>query len=1298
MSSYVLVVSISLLIFGFLYAALFYANHPRPGRYRQLWSPIVVILLALTVWRLEGWMQIGPVQWVFEQFPVLENYTYLVLNGLLLAFFLSIKVVLRITGKGARMVKAFTHQHLNLLYRFINSIIVRILRLIPRYWRMKMVHDGNDNSVALAYRRGYRDITLKPAWMFPSFFLSYASGISLLIFLLFILSTPFQWHTFIQQMIPVYPALVFLLIAESSWFLKGYPPIRREGTFSGEDVNAYQDNAFRRLYEEFVHEMKPIKSGREERQEVAEIPSGLFFRSLSGDGDQENERLHQTLRRMRNRYRIKVDDRYAPMLAGMMNREDLLVEDLMYSDAKIYIVEGIAMQLMANEKIVIIAKNEKSGEQIRKWFYHDKRYGQVLDDMWTVDTIQSARENNTSPHILIIPIHKLADKKVMDFLCENHHAGVYRTFMLFEGETLLANRSLDLQRFQQVMLSRGQAENRFWVFSKWYEGLEASVRHIFSIKPKDLFIPSRMPASLYYLIWRSEYQAMSDMKLHLGMDHRTFELEVFLAMKAQKLHTDGMYFINHQEAISESFEELLEQREKLAQHGFSMSALERFKERLHVLNDYWELPDMNDMQLFVRDTRRNLVDELVYWKRSGKKHVMVHVISPPYLLRDYFAHTIEYHLDHSRAVSALPTRRPLTLFGKIKPLLDRLSSSWVEEREVNILLGDLASSNEGSGTLKQVHDVLAYVFRGNFAFDQTIDVKTGKPFSKEHERFNTLTYYKIPGDLAKSYPFFPREEYTVYSGVGEVVGTIPKVHLYQHYMIKQVHPFGGELYRIMDIQHEQNRIEVNLAPRRFVESYIHNHSVSLTGEGHFEPKSYRAFTFSRMTHQVQVEIGEIRARFETKGYLSLDESMISCAEDNLYEVISEKEKPHAIRTFERAHAIRISGQFPEGVRVSKEAHYTFAFVLQEMMPSLYPSFSKLVRVTTPLPDDFFSEGKERRYAGKMFADLESGDEWSEEGYSFWIIEDSPMALGVVESMYTNLRLLLELAQDFIYWASDEEAPDVSFLSFTNRGEDTDLYDLEGALQLADLLAGHRDTLKVKRQAYIEMMENRQKAITAGERDADKHYEECSFCERTFDEGLSLLKDGRLRCEDCSAQAVDTVEEARQVYEECRSFLQQEFKAPIRPDVHVKMVSSDEMKQASGALFDPSGPSTVIGLAILKEDRTIEVLIEEGNLRIPLYQTMLHELTHVWQYDNLDIRYLTTEELEGMTTWVELYFLDFIGHEELYGEMLENMLNPMNKSPYARGYRDLMDLLADRPEGMTPFQLYTNQTITQEEIE
>ena len=212
--------------------------------------------------------------------------------------------------------------------------------------------------------------------------------------------------------------------------------------------------------------------------------------------------------------------------------------------------------------------------------------------------------------------------------------------------------------------------------------------------------------------------------------------------------------------------------------------------------------------------------------------------------------------------------------------------------------------------------------------------------------------------------------------------------------------------------------------------------------------------------------------------------------------------------------------------------------------------------------------------------------------------------------------------------------------------------------------------------------------------AGVHYCDFCGCELTGME-YDVLSDGRERCVRCGKTAVRSADEFKNIYKLVSRNMDVFFNVRITKPVQIKMVNSKRLHKALGQTFVPSGEfnGRVLGVA-LRGKSGYSILMENGAPALMSTMTMVHELTHIWQYLNWDENAIlrkygkeqNLEIYEGMAKWVEIQYAYLIN--EPATAKREELITCYRDDEYGRGfvkYRSRYPLSTGGAQGQaTPF--------------
>lgn len=194
---------------------------------------------------------------------------------------------------------------------------------------------------------------------------------------------------------------------------------------------------------------------------------------------------------------------------------------------------------------------------------------------------------------------------------------------------------------------------------------------------------------------------------------------------------------------------------------------------------------------------------------------------------------------------------------------------------------------------------------------------------------------------------------------------------------------------------------------------------------------------------------------------------------------------------------------------------------------------------------------------------------------------------------------------------------------------------------------------------------------------------CGFCGLPLSAvSYEVLNDGRVRCNSCSASAITTVGEFKEIYRQTLGFMQSLYGIQYHFPIRIATTDAKTVARGAGKVFEPTTEfaGRVLGFAS-KSKNGYSILIENGSPRLATVDTMVHEMTHIWQYVNWNDKEITAiykmkkpEETniakdivyEGMAVWSAIQYLYQMG--ESYYAAQQEMLMSSRTDVYGAGFR------------------------------
>ena len=163
---------------------------------------------------------------------------------------------------------------------------------------------------------------------------------------------------------------------------------------------------------------------------------------------------------------------------------------------------------------------------------------------------------------------------------------------------------------------------------------------------------------------------------------------------------------------------------------------------------------------------------------------------------------------------------------------------------------------------------------------------------------------------------------------------------------------------------------------------------------------------------------------------------------------------------------------------------------------------------------------------------------------------------------------------------------------------------------------------------------------------------CDFCGRALS-GIHFerLADGRIRCNDCSATVIQDLSEFEELFWKTQTMMETCYNIQYTAPVAVSMTDARSLARMQGRVFQPTTEvaGRVLGFARMDHGK-YSLVVENGSPRMATIDTVAHEMTHIWQYQNwkrsdiaerygkkyVDLIY------EGMAMWSEIQLLYLLG--------------------------------------------------------
>lgn len=1068
------------------------------------------------------------------------------------------------------------------------------------------------------------------------------------------------------------PAAGFLLFEQIQYFLEDAVDYEA-GSFGIENISEHLEGDMEVLVQLYKNELKSSGALLADYalKDIRVLRDGLIHNSL--DQDQiEVCRQPQVLSILNNQLKeagINQNTAYQNALAAMLNGRSINIRDCAEGEFLVYLAAYMNFFVSQEKTFLILCNSRRTAEKFREALTEKLNTINKIYSIWKIADINNA-DSNEEMNILVCSYHDLVThslvEKRQDFF------RVLQGVVLTDGvgfcaqgnvqkEMIFAELGKVRQRLQYVLLSQIDSDSLRTAF-EYYTGREL-------IPYKN----DQLPGNMYVMVWAEDSSYKIQRKLGIGSAESPYlGVSLPLSLLAVKYDmprvlvfaADGKGYYTYHDAMTMSRQEV--------------KMYLRTDVDLDNVIRYNQFPGENcsDLEVMVLyDKEYNFYNLIWEWmKYGGKDQTLIHIVSPSYMLREYFVASLEQNILRNNEFDALIGYRSGMQHTRFLELLLQLCNAGVDEEEL------MRKNQEYGWGYENVRDLLSaclinvlhtqefYNIYECFRFEEYCS------FQESEDRFVHRTLVRLTDENIRkriqSKLVFAKQ---ITRGSEERMLPIIKGNLYNYYLRDQVIPLRGHLHRILSMNDGIVFTEQTMTADK--EEYFQSGEFVLknlrkTDECvDFDMLDFNIYTadVSRIIYGYWSSTYE--AALQKTGVMKFNSICNSC------------ENPLVVRNRDvQIMEVRMKkSYFTDG---GERAVLLAGFMFRELFRTLFPeNYMNLYAVTEYEPKERYWERligdsseiplEEKVHSIVPFVrrdDKQGEDEFS----SLYIIEFSSLEMGMISSLYAGRMLLFQMAAAYLEWYLTEESG-ASWLKL--GGADT-----PECFAPKELLDFCRRVLP----SYEEKKEVEEKKSQPEMNINSTHV--CSFCGKP---ALFIYKmsDGRSMCRSCKQQQVSMREEIMDLYLNTIDFMAKGYHISFKKNIHLRLKSAETIRKRC----QMSGGGRVLGFY---NDKSRELWIESRGPRNAVQDTMIHELTHAWQFAELDLKKLQKKKaeesllyLEGHACYMEVDIMRKLGEEE-YAEFLDWQFEQRDDE-YGRGYRMIKKIIAEKAsEGShnTPFAI------------
>jgi len=636
--------------------------------------------------------------------------------------------------------------------------------------------------------------------------------------------------------------------------------------------------------------------------------------------------------------------------------------------------------------------------------------------------------------------------------------------------------------------------------------------------------------------------------------------------------------------------------------------------------------DVQHFPLYVINDNFHLLETLAKAKNFiHSDQVIILVVSPPYALRDFFAHkhgtfkgkdlydrfSLVGHMDNQEAAFILLYR---LLYGKV--------------HEKNIHL----PGNEPVYKKSIVNFI-------NDALDMALSVEQltiEEEVSSDNKIYSLSTTNEIKS----------LEEITIVDMHHNVLDTLSKNDVYLKYLPGMLIANNGKLYEIVNIdiigrQLIVNNIQTKQIPTYAIPIFI-DHIVELNTDARQSSievdQQYNPDIILKQFHSGGVNqkfiLQNLNYRLSISSYYEYKE-----LHNSNRIVLSEPWE----KTVKETNILKVN--YDLDYDVDDTLRSMIAYFVDEILKSQFTAQYHMIAVRTVLKDN--SPYKiNMNFEGDIclcFFDLTG--------------ENSRL----LNSIYHHFDDLLRILYDYLKWVLENDPEKVTFpqkdgQNIVHTDKLKSLFEIVSIITHPIRLGTKEDVNQVK----IDESTSQRK---------------CTFCwESKSVNEMEVLDDGRVRCSTCKKASPETEADYNKFIIDIKKYMKQKYNVDIAEEIKFKITDSNTLNQSARGVND----RLAVGFA--RDGDKYEIWAENGSPDFQIGEVLAHEMSHIWQYHNLNMEKLADDlvKIEGLAHWVGITYLED-NHPRLQ-HIIE--AEKQRNDEYGQGYRYVEDLLAKQHASMS----------------
>lgn len=784
----------------------------------------------------------------------------------------------------------------------------------------------------------------------------------------------------------VFPFAAMIIITEFYNFLAGYTQPEYERLIQGEDISFHKKRAYyklRRVYEElFPSALLVSHTGNEY---LGKEGSTNKLENMSKFGTQIEKEVGDYFLHL-DRKRGSFDTDLIDVTTALMNKKNVVIQNPFYRDLSDYLLLPIVSNSIYDKKCLVITGRSNNKDDIIDWLNNILfNYGKT-QKLWRVANLERFSEDC---EIGVMSFSQLYDTDVIR--ANRGFFGRTGFILLLEPSKMLCTAQVGLNIIAEYIFNQNDAT--LCVLDRNIDGLVDTLSHIFKSDITTVIAPP-VPRSVYTAM---AWNANGDFKRQKMFNKETRYLAdgIEIAAVALKNQIPHVSWYSTEKAPIEDIKWIAGQYyPQITRYANLQNQQHYIEERILFETNLWGSNVSQEDFVIVEDEFCNVFETLRMFLTRGMGQSFVNVISENYILRDYMRYNWQVFMTDTKAIPTFCVNYAKTERNTVLKLILMMAETPIDE---NIIIHEFELLGiKVEDLYSQLMDLI-----GKYLYiDETIiSVKNRQmpgddllPERKREYYISKETYNKYFSATIKNAYFVVEDEETDSTYIdARLFG-----HITQIVMPNQIVVYNGKAYRVHKCTPEMGCIL-----RRASDSYTNRFYYRQLRNYHFS--KMKEIVSARTVYDIDIIYEKWDFSVDSTGYLELkDNNDLRTAK--IIDLSDDPSIGNYKRKYKNKNILKLL--LPD---TTKDVRLTFSILLLELFRTIYPDAWPYLAVVSDYNYD--DDGMLSKYVYHLDGTVDEN--------AVYIVEDSDIDLGLLESIDSNIIRIFEILEDYLEWHFDK---------------------------------------------------------------------------------------------------------------------------------------------------------------------------------------------------------------------------------------------------------------------------------------